>query len=145
MGGGPSRLTASTDCRISGNYIGLSSGGTEFPDRSGGFRGVHLASDAKRNTIGGGTGSGNVFGDLRQGIYFWGADRNRVAGNWFGLGADGETEVPIVSSGIHMQFGAHHNLFIGLADIHVRDPRADRKRIPKIVLVKQQIVRLSQG
>jgi hypothetical protein len=108
------RLSDSTDCRISGNYIGLGWNGTQLADGDSSRAGIDLQPGSDRNTIGGGTGSGNVFGDLMYGLLLNAASDCHVAGNWFGLEADGNTEAPIEQVCLELYGGAHGNTIGGL-------------------------------
>ncbi|MBM3475147.1 MAG: hypothetical protein FJX75_17940 [Armatimonadetes bacterium] len=56
----------------------------------------YRAGPCSDNVIGGTTPEArNVFGGLKQGVYLQGARNNTIAGNYFGLAPDGETEAPI--------------------------------------------------
>jgi hypothetical protein len=94
---------------VIGNYIGLTRGGGQALGSMG--YGVLLLGEGglcTQNRIGGaGAGQGNRFGGLTYGIGVMGAviTGNTIAGNTFGLLANGNDPAPIQTAGIYL-FGA---------------------------------------
>jgi hypothetical protein len=83
---------------VCGNYVGLTRDGSQSLGTGG--VGINMQSvtgyAATANVIGGTTaGAGNLFGGLLGGVFVNGASDCTIAGNRFGLGADGEADVPI--------------------------------------------------
>ena len=101
----------STHCTISGNYLGLKRNG--LAKLGAGGVGVVLfqtTPPSTQNTIGGAAaGAGNRFAGLDYGVVATNADRNVIAGNTFGLAADGSSPAPIVMACVQLTQGADHN------------------------------------
>jgi hypothetical protein len=113
---------ASMDNTITGNYLGITRDGmTAF---GGGYGGIHVGESAD------GTISGNVFGGFDRCVDLANAHDTLVAGNYFGLAADGDSLLPInigvmvklASTGntIGGTTAAARNVFAGDADSGVR-------------------------
>jgi hypothetical protein len=105
------RLYQAGKCTVSGNYIGLRRSGTAAL----GAGGIGVAIDdstpaSNAITIGGNAaGAGNRFAGLDYGIVVFDGDYGVIAGNTFGLAADGSTVVPIVQTCVRLDRGADHN------------------------------------
>ncbi|MFO1063319.1 MAG: dockerin type I domain-containing protein [Pirellulales bacterium] len=100
--------------RVSGNYIGTSaSGKAAIPNSQ---YGILLANDASENVIGvedgaSGVGGRNIIsGNNGPGISVATSNRNRIAGNWIGVGADGFTSVGNASDGIGITNDSRSNV-----------------------------------
>ena len=104
---------------ISANYFGLASDGLTPLRATPSGDGVKigpLSGTAIGNVIGGtATGERNVFGGLTDGIWLAEAEDSLVAGNYIGIGADGNTLVPIASAGARLVNGARNNTIGGLS------------------------------
>jgi hypothetical protein len=94
----------SMDNTIAGNYLGLTRDGmTAF---GGGYGGI-LVSDSADGTI-----SGNVFGAFDRCVELANAHDTVVAGNFFGLAADGDSLLPI-NIGVLVRQGSRDNTIGG--------------------------------
>lgn len=94
------------------NYIGVKADGvTRLGSGQTGIalRGVLGGKRARVNHIGG-SGHGNVFGGLVTAVRMDQADDNGVYGNYFGLGADGKTALPISGNCIAIGPGCTSNV-----------------------------------
>jgi len=96
------------DCVIAGNSFGLMQDGTEGTIRT---TCVSLQEDAHGNTIGGtDPGAGNVFGGLApKAIQLWAGGNvkdNVIAGNYFGMTADGDLLQRPPGNGVKILTGA---------------------------------------
>jgi hypothetical protein len=95
---------------IAGNYFGLDR--TGMTALGSGRVAVRLTSDA--NTVGGTVaGAGNVFGGVMYGIVLNSASDCLVAGNYFGLGADGDRLMPIGDSCVVLSGSCRNNTIGG--------------------------------
>jgi CSLREA domain-containing protein len=105
---------------IAGNYIGalLTSGGFAGSNKGNAFAGINILG--ANNTIGGASASdrnvisGNANGILVQGSL---ASSNRIAGNYIGTDATGNSVLRNTSDGIRIQNGANANVIGGVSSI----------------------------
>lgn len=108
----------SRDNRITGNYIGLTRGGSAALASDANGIGITLTGTPSRmcryNVIGGADpGERNVIGGLRCGMRLYNASQNHIRGNIFGLAADGNTLVPFEESCMLVALGSKRNLIGG--------------------------------
>jgi hypothetical protein len=98
------RLCDSSDNTVTGNYIGVArDGGSALGANGIGIQVDPGAGESTGNTIGGTTASKrNVFGGLGTGVEVSLAEDNLIAGNYFGLAADGDTVLPITAAGVKL-------------------------------------------
>jgi hypothetical protein len=100
---------------VSGNYIGLTAGGTSVVGND--QDGVYLYGSPKNNTIGGDTaGERNVIsGNLGDGVRIEGSGTtgNIVSGNYIGPYADGISGTGNSGNGVHIGLGPHTNTIGG--------------------------------
>jgi hypothetical protein len=98
---------------VSGNYFGLASDGVTPLDPYATGHGIAagmVPGTCTGNVIGGTSAAErNVFGGLTDAIALSRADDSLVVGNYVGLGADGDTLVPIEFECIRLYGGAHNN------------------------------------
>jgi hypothetical protein len=103
---------------ISGNYIGLTAGGTSVVGND--QDGVYLYGSPKNNTIGGDTaGERNVIsGNLWDGVRIEGSGTtgNIVSGNYIGPYADGTSGPGNSGNGVHIGLGPQTNTIGGDTD-----------------------------
>ncbi|MGB7326931.1 MAG: DUF4347 domain-containing protein, partial [Rubripirellula sp.] len=89
---------------VSGNYIGVNvDGNSEIESGSYGGYGIVIDSGASSNTIGGATSAHrNIFGGLDYGVVLNNdaSDNNVFQSNWFGLAADGTTQLSLGSADV---------------------------------------------
>ncbi len=91
---------------IAGNYIGVSRGGSAALGDGG--VGIYIddrPEDSDVANVIGGTRAGqrNVFGGLEIGVQVKDVQYTQIRGNYFGLGADGETLLPITFYGVELR------------------------------------------
>jgi hypothetical protein len=101
-------LYGSDDNVIAGNHIGVTRDGSAAIGE--GSMGVYMDDRPEdpdvANVIGGTrTGERNVFGGLQIGVQIKDVQYTQICGNYFGLGADGETALPIALWGVEL----HHS------------------------------------
>lgn len=99
---------------IYGNTFGLKRNGLE--SLGGGYCGVRVNSDGPNYIGGAGPGQGNVFGGLETGIELSPGMGCEIAGNYFGLGTDGNTTVAIGNTCIYVTLGSRDNVIGGKTD-----------------------------
>ena len=103
-------LDGTTGTTVSGNWIGLSTGGST---PAGNSVGVFVTNGASGNTVGGTTVAARnvISGNADNGVWLDGAGTtlNVVAGNYIGLAASGLTPVGNTGHGVLLTGGAHHN------------------------------------
>ncbi|MCD6115972.1 right-handed parallel beta-helix repeat-containing protein, partial [bacterium] len=101
------------DNHVSGNYIGITSTGT---DTLGNLNyGIELSFEARENII----GPGNVIsGNYNHGIEIVevGTDSNYVIGNYIGTNAAGTSFLPNKANGVMIDLNAQYNFIGGLAE-----------------------------
>jgi hypothetical protein len=113
------RINDISHSTIRGNYIGLTRDGMASLGSLGtcaiGMGGT-TPSDCAHNLI-----LGNVLGGMEYGLGLGMAAYNKIAGNYFGLAADGDTVVPLPICALYFGDGAHHNVIggTGAADRNV--------------------------
>jgi hypothetical protein len=106
-------LTDSNNNIVSGNYIGTTRDGMYALGDGG--TGVRVTG-GDGNVIGGTTdGERNLFGGLGTGVTLIPATNTVIAGNYFGLAADGDTVLPIRLYGVLVTEGATGNRIGGTA------------------------------
>jgi hypothetical protein len=88
---------------IIGNYFGTDRAGTAA--LGNGNRCLDICEESSGTQVGGGGGSRNLFCGHETGIVLRQADSTRIQGNYFGLGSDGATSIPLQSTGIHLLSG----------------------------------------
>jgi hypothetical protein len=106
----------SSDCTIIGNYLNLRRDGVgALGIGTMGIAARSLFGNVMNNHIGGSApGQGNIFASVETGLYLLGANitDNTVAGNLFGLAADGTTPLTITEADIAIE-GAVRNVIGG--------------------------------
>jgi hypothetical protein len=96
---------------IIGNYVGLTRDGSAGLGAIG--TGIAIFQ-SHGNVVGGSSpGEGNVVAGLWRGVWVSQSDRNVIAGNVFGLAANGNTLVPFDAECMALDFGSEDNLIGG--------------------------------
>jgi hypothetical protein len=106
IGIGANGETALTAPHDSGAGVIVST--VRFLPRTGGAERPALLS-AANNRIGTNVGERNVFGGMRTGVLVSNANTTTIQGNYFGLGRDGDTRVPIRDYCVHVRSGSRNN------------------------------------
>jgi hypothetical protein len=103
---------------ISGNYIGLTAGGTSVVGND--QNGVYLYGNTKNNTIGGDTFEERnvISGNSQNGVYLDGSSttNNTVSGNYIGPYTDGINGPGNSGNGVHIDSGPQNNTIGGDTD-----------------------------
>lgn len=112
------QIEASHRNEIFGNFVGIDATGLVALGNGTSFAGIGLDKGARKNRIGSGTVAGRniLSGNGRPGLWLRGAgtDSNLVQGNYFGLGADGETKIANGEAGMMIgPGGVAYNLIGG--------------------------------
>ncbi len=113
------RLVGTEGTQVVNNYIGVARDGkTVFGGEGTGVEILPAPGDPSTgNTIGGSRalGQGNVFGGLDYGVFISAGFDNVIAGNNFGLAADGDTALPLSAACVLLRHGSQRNLIGGSA------------------------------
>jgi hypothetical protein len=135
------RLCDSSDNTVTGNYIGVArDGGSALGANGIGIQVDPGAGESTGNTIGGTTASKrNVFGGLGTGVEVSLAEDNLIAGNYFGLAADGDTVLPITAAGVKLD--ACRRNTVGGTAAGARDGKRRRQPGPRQLLRPERIRR----
>jgi len=101
-----------TNTKVQHNYFGLNRAGSAA--LAAGQSGVWIEGGSG-NTVGGvGSKYRNLFGTSAIGVVIRGSTHdNLVAGNYFGLAANGSTAIPLSFAGVALQGAAHNNTIGG--------------------------------
>ncbi len=106
-------LNVCSENTITGNYFGLTRDG--MTALAEGNVGIYIGG-GESNRIGGeAPGEGNTLGGLLSGVWLVQTQLNQIAGNLFGLAADGSTPMGIATTGIEVQTGSSDNTIGGTA------------------------------